>query len=301
MKNFRKMITIIVAVAISLSFTANAQVTYNSNNSGDWNNSGTWDPNGIPTISDNVIINSGHTVTIQTATEAKANNVTVNGILDVFGTLRLLCGDALVDSRDGQSYATVQIGGQCWMAENLNIGTRINGSVDQTNNSTIEKYCYGDDPANCDTYGGLYQWDEMMQYVTTPATQGICPTGWHIPTDDEFKTMEMHLGMSASEADNTGWRGNNEGSKLASNASLWDDGNLESNPDFGISGFDFLPGGLREQPSGSFGSKGGGGFMWLSSESGTNAWRRYINHTLPQIFRSDYNKTYGLSVRCIRD
>ena len=157
MKNFRKMITIIVAVAISLSFTANAQVTYNSDNSGDWNNSGTWNPGGIPTISDNVIINSGHTVTIQTATEAKANNVTVNGILNVLGILDQMfsCGDALFDSRNGQSYTTVQIGDQCWMAENLNIGTRINGSVDQTNNSTIEKYCYDDLESNCDKYGGI--------------------------------------------------------------------------------------------------------------------------------------------------
>ena len=77
------------------------------------------------------------------------------------------CGEALVDTRDGQSYTTVQIGTQCWMAENLNIGTMTNGSNNQADNGTIEKYCYNDSTANCDTYGGLYQWKEMMQYVTS--------------------------------------------------------------------------------------------------------------------------------------
>jgi len=67
----------------------------------------------------------------------------------------------------GQVYNTVLIGSQCWLKENLNVGTMINGSQNQTNNSTIEKYCYDNDPANCDEYGGLYQWDEMMQYTTT--------------------------------------------------------------------------------------------------------------------------------------
>ncbi len=87
-------------------------------------------------------------------------------------------------------------------------------------NGIIEKYCYDDNTSNCDTYGGLYQWEEMMQYVTTPGAQGICPDGWHLPTDEEFKTMEMALGMSQSEADNTGWRGTDEGSKLKEANSL---------------------------------------------------------------------------------
>ena len=80
------------------------------------------------------------------------------------------------------------------MAENLNVGTRINGSGSQTNNSTIEKYCYDDNEANCTTYGGLYQWDESMQYSTMPGVQGICPTGWHLPTDAEWTTLTTYLG-----------------------------------------------------------------------------------------------------------
>ena len=96
---------------------------------------------------------------------------------------------SITDSRDGKVYNTVLIGNQCWLRENLNIGTRINGSQTQANNGTIEKYCYDDNPANCNTYGGLYQWDEAMQYVTTEGTKGICPTGWHIPTLTEFMTL----------------------------------------------------------------------------------------------------------------
>ncbi len=70
-----------------------------------------------------------------------------------------VCGDPLIDARDAHSYTTVKIGTQCWMAENLNIGTMVNGSSDQLNNSTIEKYCYSNNTAYCDVYGGLYQWN----------------------------------------------------------------------------------------------------------------------------------------------
>src|ERR1035437_7497296 len=90
---------------------------------------------------------------------------------------------------EGKTYNTVAIGDQCWLKENLDVGTQVNGSLEQTNNGTIEKYCYNNDPANCTTYGGLYQWNEAMQYVTTPGTKGICPTGWHIPTYAELQTL----------------------------------------------------------------------------------------------------------------
>lgn len=90
---------------------------------------------------------------------------------------------------EGKIYNTVLIGTQCWLRENLDIGTRIDGIQEQTDNSTIEKYCYGDNPANCTTYGGLYQWSEAMQYVTNEGAKGICPTGWHIPTYDELQTL----------------------------------------------------------------------------------------------------------------
>ena len=99
-----------------------------------------------------------------------------------------ICGESKV-SYGGKNYNTVLIGAQCWLKENLDIGTMIISSQNSTDNSIIEKYCYGNNPANCTTYGGLYQWNEAMQYGTTSMAQGICPTGWHIPTYEEFQTL----------------------------------------------------------------------------------------------------------------
>ncbi len=89
----------------------------------------------------------------------------------------------------GKVYQTVRIANQCWLKENLNIGIMINGVDDQTDNGIIEKYCYDDDEVNCDTNGGLYQWDEAMQYVQKEGTQGLCPPGWHIPTTEDFMVL----------------------------------------------------------------------------------------------------------------
>ena len=115
-------------------------------------------------------------------------------ITKVPSTLGWECSMGLEDFRDGQIYNTVQIGEQCWMAENLNIGTQINIISEQTDNGVLEKYCYNNDVANCEVYGGLYQWQESMQYSSQQAVQGICPLGWHIPTDEEFIILCDYLG-----------------------------------------------------------------------------------------------------------
>lgn len=130
---------------------------------------------------------------------------------------------------DGKTYNTVQIGTQCWLRENMNIGTRINNSITQTNNATIECYCYNNDTVNCNIYGGLYQWAEAVQYYngvtntthwSTPVptvVQGICPSGWHIPTKTEWDALVTYLGgtavaggkvkstLTASTTDTIGW------------------------------------------------------------------------------------------------
>jgi uncharacterized protein (TIGR02145 family) len=77
----------------------------------------------------------------------------------------------------------------CWFKENLNIGTMIPSNTLQTNNSIIEKYCFNDSLINCSKSGGLYSWDEMMQYTIDNGGQGICPTGWHVPTETEYCDM----------------------------------------------------------------------------------------------------------------
>jgi len=101
------------------------------------------------------------------------------------------CGTQI--SYAGKTYNTVQIGLQCWLKENLDVGTMIRVNKEQTNNNIIEKYCYDDNINNCNKYGGLYQWNEAMQYVTKGGVQGICPIGWHIPTKTEFETLEINV------------------------------------------------------------------------------------------------------------
>jgi len=99
------------------------------------------------------------------------------------------CGNNLQDIRDNKIYPTVQIGSQCWMRKNLNYGTAIQGTTEQTDNCVNEKYCYNDDQTQCGIYGGLYQWDELMAYNNTPGSQGLCPPGWHVPTQAEWMTL----------------------------------------------------------------------------------------------------------------
>jgi uncharacterized protein (TIGR02145 family) len=203
-------------------------------------------------------------------------------------------------TQDPPSVPTITIGSQVWMADNLDVGTMITGATNMTNNSILEKYCYGDDPANCATYGALYQWDEMMQYVTTAGTQGVCPTGFHLPTDDEWKTLEMQLGMTQAQADATGYRGTDQGSQLAGNEPLWTNGSLDQDANFGTSGFAALPGGYRST-SGSFIGQSYDAYYWSSSESGGNAWPRNLIYVTPKVGRNGSSKSLGFSVRCVQD
>lgn len=112
------------------------------------------------------------------------------------------CGTSVVDY-GGKTYSTVLINGQCWLRENLDIGTQITNnqncsSCDQTNNGTIEKFCYNNTASNCTSGGGIYQWNEAMQYTTTPGAQGICPSGWHIPTRAEWQSLVNFYGGNGS-------------------------------------------------------------------------------------------------------
>ena len=207
------------------------------------------------------------------------------------------CGDPLTDTRDLQVYATVQIGTQCWMAENINIGSRIDGGVDATDDETIEKYCYSDDELNCDDYGGLYQWDEMMYYSTTEGVQGICPDGWSLPTDDEWKTLEGAVDANYPVGDpiwdNTGWRGFDAGKNLKS-VSGW-----TSNTGTDLYGFTALPGGMIE--GSVFKDLIGYAYFWTSTENGSNAWFRALAHNRDDVYRSSFSKAFGCSVRCLKD
>jgi len=100
------------------------------------------------------------------------------------------CQGNLRDVRDNQLYPTFSLpGGKCWMAMNLNYGTFIQGNEHQTDNCQVEKYCSNNQQSQCQTYGGFYQWDELMRFSEAVSTQGLCPAGWHIPTAAEWDEM----------------------------------------------------------------------------------------------------------------
>ena len=183
--------------------------------------------------------------------------------------------NTFTDSRDGQTYKTTKIGNQTWMAENLNYNVG-NGS-----------YCYNNNSANCAIYGKLYIWE---------AAKTACPTGWHLPTDDEWKQLEMAIGMSQSEADGIGWRGTNEGTKLKATSGWYNNGN--GTDDYGFSG---LPGGSRSG-NGVFFDVTYGGIWWSAAEYSTShAWSRRVDYTGTSLNRGNYYKEFVFSVRCVRD
>lgn len=209
----------------------------------------------------------------------------------------VICGNDFYDSRDNKIYGTVLIGSQCWMKENLNYGSRIDASTTMTQNGSVEKYCYDNSSTNCDQYGALYQWDEMMEYNTN-GDQGICPEGWHVPSDDEWKTLEGNVdgtyGVGNAEWDLTGYRGDDAGYHLKS-ITGWGSGNNGDNS----SGFTCLPGGYAY--SGSFNNGGATAYLWSRSTYSGNAWMRISNQGEDQISRNSMGKTHAYSLRCIKD
>ncbi len=212
-------------------------------------------------------------------------NITINNSADEM-KFSWTCGTNRVVDSAGTSYPTVLIGTQCWMASNLNIGTRIAGTSNQTNNSTIEKYCYNNLDANCTTYGGLYQWNEAMQYVTTAGAQGICPVGWHIPTDAQQHILDDYLSPSACDPNRVNlWSCDPAGTALKTG---------------GSSGFNGLLAGNRGT-DGSFANLSTFAFFWSSTVSGSNAWSRLLYSSYATVSRNEYDQAYGFSVRCLKD
>ena len=199
-----------------------------------------------------------------------------------------VCGNPFIDARDGKTYNTVIIGSQCWMKENLNIGTRINSSEWQTGNGTIEKYCFGNNESNCDVYGGLYQWSEMMEYDETPGVEGICPTGWHLPAQAELTTLIIYLGDTEVAG----------GKMKETGTTHWTDPNTGAT---NSSGFTALPGGLR-QTNGSTINLGITAHFWSSSkQNDLYSFSIILGNDTPEITYAFYERWLGMSVRCVKN
>ncbi|MBW6460709.1 MAG: hypothetical protein K0B08_09060 [Bacteroidales bacterium] len=189
-----------------------------------------------------------------------------------------------------------------WLKENFNVGDMIPGIMEQSNNETIEKYCYNNDTNNCISYGGLYQWNEMMQYTTQQGAQGICPPGWHIPTDEEWKVLEgavdSQYGIGNNIWNNLGHRGSDAGTNLKTESGWNGNGNGTD-----LYGFAGLPGGYRYLYAGNhFYDIGSFGYWWTSTASSPYASSsREIRFYSQGIVRTDFYTVTGYSVRCLRD
>jgi len=198
---------------------------------------------------------------------------------------------------EGQVYNTIQIFSQCWLKENLNVGEMVPGTMEQSDNGTIEKYCYNNEPDSCMKYGGLYLWDEVMQQQ---GTQVICPQGWHLPTDEEWKVLEgavdCQYGIGDPVWDNDGYRGYDAGTNLKVTSGWNNNGNGTD-----LFGFSGLPGGGRYDGGGFFGVDDLGGW-WTSSEiNNIHAWFRVLDCIGPEVVRGYVCQERGFSVRCLRD
>lgn len=190
--------------------------------------------------------------------------------------IEIVSDGSITDARDSQIYHYITIGTQNWLLENMNYaGKDSSGS-----------WCYKDLASNCATYGRLYTWDAALK---------ACPQGWHLPSDKEWKELEIFLGMPASEADSTIWR-ETEAVGIQIKATWdWNSGGTGEN----TSRFTALPAGFRE-PDGQYQFIGDICNFWTSSYSSeSHAWGRALIYYSPGVYRWKYEKEEAYSVRCV--
>ena len=218
-------------------------------------------------------------------------------------TSEFTCGDPV--SYHGYDYATVQIGEQCWFAENLRTELYQNGdsipgelsNSDWSNTTAGAQAIPNNDASNVTDYGRLYNW------YAVDDERGLCPTDWHLPTDGEWMTLEMELGMTEAQANSTGSRGTDQGTQMKSSP-----GDNPSWNGTNTSGFSGLPSGLRSNDgifiagplSANFWN--GHGFFWSTSVIDVeDAINRLLYYTDTEVYRQQRNQHEGLSVRCLKD
>ena len=213
----------------------------------------------------------------------------------------------------GYDYETVQIGEQCWFAENLRSENYENGDAIPSNLSDSEwstttsgaVAVYGEGSSTCNNYSpdgdacdevwSLNEFGRLYNWYAVDDARGLCPTGWHVPTDVEWMTMEMALGMSEAQANGTGYRGTDQGTQMKTTYG-WNAGGNGTN----LSGFKGLPGGYRYN-LGNFSLAGNIAYWWSSASSGSASWMRYLISGREDVFRFPESPRFGFSVRCIQD
>ncbi len=213
-----------------------------------------------------------------------------------------ICKTDRISDIEGNTYEIIDIGERCWMAENLKTtrfsdGSKIpkpisNESWREAGNKNKGAYaCYDNSKENCDIYGALYN--------IYAVNKGICPKGWYVPTDDDWKEFEREMGISEEEIDLIYWRGENIATKIAGEAELWKDKNIGERRNFNEYGFRAVPGGYRLS-SGIYSWIGHRANFW-SSTLDVSGWRRtIIPGSSEGIRRTAAAKNMGFSVRCIQ-
>lgn len=200
------------------------------------------------------------------------------------------------DPRDSQRYKVITIGDQTWMAENLNIGKSIESDALSTPNGQIEKYCYDNSEEHCNRMGGLYTWEEAIQY-RRPANkpnedvQGVCPDGWHIPSEKEWQRLSDYLGGEMVA-----------GNKLK-DPGYWErTGSQDQNRIYlNVTGFAALPAGRMDLTGASY-YKGVSTSFWSASQPNSEkAWHRTITTRGSGLYRDASYTAQKYSVRCIKD
>ena len=201
--------------------------------------------------------------------------LTATHSISVVNPASFICDNTMTDIRDNKQYPTVKQGTQCWMAANMNYGTVLGSAQMQRDNCIAEKYCLNNNPANCTSFGGMYQWDELMLYDNTAAAQGFCPPAWHVPTENEWNTLfnfYISNGFAGAPLKYTGYSGFN-----AFLSGFWLDNVNWYYNDFAV-------------------------MFWSSTSHGSDkAWAHGMNKFNPSVSFYPSSRTHAFYLRCIKD
>ncbi len=258
------------------------------------------------TIDNNGLFTSSNSNTGVVTITASYKNQTAETIISVQNNSLEI---GTMTDNDGNVYRTVKIGNQWWMAENLRVTHYRNGDLIPNATDAAEwdvlsgAFCYYDnDKKNAAIYGALYNW------YAVDDERNIAPEGWHVPSDEEWKEMEMFLGMSMNdvEIDDSQYRGTDEGGKLKEMGTVESRNGLWQNPNTGAtneSGFSARPGGYRYPNTGiDFSSLGSYAAFWTATQSGNStAKMRYLIYDSDMITRYGLYLKHGRSIRLVKD
>jgi uncharacterized protein (TIGR02145 family) len=266
-----------------------------------------WSTSQNPTIANNVT-SEGTGTEIFSSTLTGLSNGTVyylrayatNSAGTAYGNE--ICFITPVTDIEGNLYNTVKIGNQIWMAENLKVEKLKNNTpipIVSDNTAWISLSTPGlcwfeNNVAHKSIFGAIYNWFAVE-------SGNLCPAGWHVPSDTEYNTLEISLGMSPSEVDVWGFRGTDQGTQLKSTVT-WNAGGNGSNS----SGFNAKAGGYRQWTEGSFPGFGVITYYWSSSDDAANghptvAWYRRLDDSESRVYKGTTEKEGGKSVRCVKD